>query len=112
MQRGGSPAAHRGLCERPPACHEDLANSRRPRIAGLFGGFPFALSVSFRAPRVTTPQGLTWQGPPILGEAKLWDPFTIDLRFPGLHRLSLTEDGEPERMTLPLERVDDFRWRI
>jgi hypothetical protein len=27
-----------------------------------FGGFPFALSVSFGDPRVTTPQGLTWRG--------------------------------------------------
>ncbi len=58
-----------------------------------FGGFPFALSVSFREPRVTTPQGLTWQGPPVLGAAKLWDPFTIDLRFPGLHRLNASEEA-------------------
>ncbi len=57
-----------------------------------FGGFPFSLSVTFREPRVTTPQGLTWRGPPVHGEAKLWDPFTIDLRFPGLHRLTLPED--------------------
>jgi hypothetical protein len=62
-----------------------------------FAGFPFALSVSFREPRVTTPQGLTWQGPPIHGEAKLWDPFTVDLRFPGLHRLRLSQGGD-ERM--------------
>lgn len=54
-----------------------------------FAGFPFALSVTFREPRVVTPQGLIWQGPPVNGEAKLWDPFTIDLRFPGLHRLIL-----------------------
>src|SRR3546814_3391769 len=26
-----------------------------------FSGFPFVLAVSFEAPRVTTPQGLTWQ---------------------------------------------------
>ncbi len=57
-----------------------------------FGGFPFSLSVTFREPRVTTPQGLTWRGPPVHGEAKLWDPLTIDLRFPGLHRLTLPED--------------------
>jgi hypothetical protein len=61
-----------------------------------FGGFPFALAVTFRDPRVVTPQGLTWQGPPIHGEARLWDPFTIDLRFPGLHRLRLTEDLREE----------------
>jgi hypothetical protein len=58
-----------------------------------FGGFPFALSVTFRQPRVTTPQGLTWQGPTILGEARLWDPFTIDLHFRGLHRLTADATG-------------------
>jgi hypothetical protein len=68
-----------------------------------FAGFPFALSVTFREPRVVTPQGLIWQGPPVNGEAKLWDPFTIDLRFPGLHRLQLPAKlaeelgGTPER---------------
>src|SRR3546814_4797988 len=36
-----------------------------------FSGFPFVLAVSFEAPRVTTPQGLTWQGPPVQGEAKI-----------------------------------------
>ena len=68
-----------------------------------FGGFPFVLSVSFEAPRVTTPQGITWQGPPVQGEAKLWDPFTIDLAFPGLHRLSLTEGGETRQADLSAE---------
>ncbi|GAB4356544.1 MAG: hypothetical protein Kow00114_07570 [Kiloniellaceae bacterium] len=61
-----------------------------------FGGFPFTLSVSFREPRVTTPQGLTWRGPPVLGEARLWDPFTIDLHFPGLHRLNAAEAAAAE----------------
>ena len=59
-----------------------------------FTGFPFSLAVSFDQPRVTSPQGLTWQGPPVSGEAKLWDPFTIDLRFPGVHRLRLAEGGK------------------
>jgi hypothetical protein len=73
-----------------------------------YGGFPFALSVSFANPRVVTPQGLTWQGPPVFGAAKLWDPFTIDLRFPGLHRLSLspssvTGDGETRQADISAE---------
>ena len=55
-------------------------------------GFPFALAVTFGEPRVTSPHGLTWRGPLVSGEAKLWDPFTIDLRFPGLHRLTLAPD--------------------
>lgn len=74
-----------------------------------FGGFPFALSVSFRAPHVTTPQGLTWQGPPVRGEAKLWDPFTIDLEFPGPHRLKLpeamTEEGAPREADITTEEA-------
>jgi hypothetical protein len=68
-----------------------------------YGGFPFALSVSFARPRVVTPQGLTWQGPPVFGAARLWDPFTIDLRFPGLHRLSLTKGGETRQADITAE---------
>lgn len=70
-----------------------------------FAGFPFALSVSFTAPRVVTPQGLTWQGPPISGEAKVWDPFTIDLSYPGLHRLSLAEGGELRTADITAEQA-------
>ncbi|WP_340115923.1 DUF2125 domain-containing protein [Pelagibius sp. 7325] len=73
-----------------------------------FGGFPFALSVSFRTPRVTTPQGLTWQGPPVLGTAKLWDPFTIDLHFPGLHRLNASEEAIPAAADVELPRQADI----
>jgi hypothetical protein len=68
-----------------------------------YGGFPFALSVSFARPRVVTPQGLTWQGPPVFGEAKLWDPFTIDLRFPGLHRLSFFKDDKVRQADITAE---------
>ncbi len=68
-----------------------------------FGGFPFALSVLFDAPQVVTTQGLTWRGPTISGAAKLWDPFTIDLRFPGLHRLSLAEGDETQQAEITAE---------
>lgn len=68
-----------------------------------YGGFPFALSVSFAQPRVVTPQGLTWQGPPVFGEAKLWDPFTINLHFPGLHRLSHFRNGETRQADITAE---------
>lgn len=70
-----------------------------------FGGFPFALSVGFQAPRVVTPQGLIWQGPPVQGEAKLWDPFTIDLTFPGVHRLSLVDGGGTRQADITAERA-------
>lgn len=70
-----------------------------------FSGFPFVLAVSFEAPRVTTPQGLAWQGPPVRGEAKLWDPFTIVLRFPGLHRLSLAQGDDRRDAEIAAERA-------
>jgi len=70
-----------------------------------YGGFPFALSVSFAQPRVVTPQGLTWHGPPVFGEARLWDPFTINLRYPGLNRLSLTKDGETREADITTEQA-------
>ena len=72
-----------------------------------FAGFPFALSVTFREPRVVTPQGLIWQGPPVNGEAKLWDPFTIDLRFPGLHRLQLPAKLAKELGSTPERKQAD-----
>ena len=68
-----------------------------------FGGFPFALSVTFREPRVVTPRGLVWRGPPVYGEAKVWAPFTIDLRYPGLHRLRLPEDLESKQADVTAE---------
>lgn len=68
-----------------------------------FGGFPFTLSVTFEAPSVITPQGLTWQGPPVQGEARLWDPFAIDLAFPGVHRLSLAEGAETRQAHITAE---------
>lgn len=71
-----------------------------------FGGFPFALSVGFDSPRVVTPQGLTWQGPPVRGTAKLWDPFTIDLHFPGLHRLTLADGDETPQTDILMETAD------
>src|SRR3546814_14568306 len=66
--------------------------------------FPTRVS-SVLAPRVTRPQGLTWEGPPVQGEAKLWDPFTIDLRFPGVHRLSLMEGGALRQADVTAEKA-------
>src|SRR3546814_19865691 len=66
--------------------------------------FPTRVS-SVLAPRVTRPQGLTWEGPPVQGEAKLWDPFTIALRFPGVHRLSLMAGGALRQADVPAEKA-------
>ena len=73
-----------------------------PRITG----FPFSLSVLFEQPRVTSPQGLAWQGPPISGEAKLWDPFTIALHFPGVHRLRLAGGGDGREADIAAEGAE------
>lgn len=70
-----------------------------------FGGFPFALSVTFEAPRVVTPQGLTWRGPPIQGIAKVWNPFSVDLVFPGVHGLTLAADGERHQVDVTAEHA-------
>jgi hypothetical protein len=70
-----------------------------------FGGFPFALSVSFREPSVITPQELVWRGPTIEGEAKLWDPFTIDLRFPGPHRLRLPAELDRKEVDIATDQA-------
>ncbi len=70
-----------------------------------FGGFPFALSVTFRDPSVITPQELVWRGPTVQGEAKLWDPFTIDLRFPGPHRLRLPEELDRKEVDVTTEQA-------
>lgn len=71
-----------------------------------FSGFPFTLAVSFSQPRVTSPQGLAWQGPPISGEANLWDPFTIDLRFPGLHRVQFDRGDEVKQADILADEAD------
>ncbi|NIA68411.1 DUF2125 domain-containing protein [Pelagibius litoralis] len=68
-------------------------------------GFPFALTVTFDAPKVTSPQDLTWEGPTISGEARLWDPFTIDLQFPGNHHLRLAEGGDRKQADIMAEEA-------
>jgi hypothetical protein len=49
------------------------------------GGYPFGLTARIEQPKVVAPNGWRWRGPPLEGEAALWDPFTIDLSFPGRH---------------------------
>ena len=49
------------------------------------GGYPLGLTARIEQPTVAAPNGWRWQGPPLEGEATLWDPFTIDLNFPGRH---------------------------
>lgn len=47
------------------------------------GGFPLRLTARFAALEVVAPNGGRWRGPPVTGAAALWQPFTIDLAFPG-----------------------------
>jgi hypothetical protein len=54
------------------------------------GGYPFGLTARFERPRLASPRGWRWQGPGVSGRAALWDPFTIELDFSGLHRVTET----------------------
>ena len=54
------------------------------------GGYPFELTARFERPRLASPRGWRWQGPSVSGRAALWDPFTIELDFSGLHRVTDT----------------------
>ncbi|MDH3595645.1 MAG: DUF2125 domain-containing protein [Rhodospirillales bacterium] len=72
----------------------------------VIGGYPFGLTAQIEEPRVASPRGWRWQGPGVSGRAALWDPFTIELDFSGLHRLTETRseaaapvEAEGERAT-------------
>jgi hypothetical protein len=72
----------------------------------VIGGYPFGLTARIEEPRVASPRGWRWQGPSVSGRAALWDPFTIELDFSGLHRVTDTRneaaapvEAEGERAT-------------
>ncbi len=48
-------------------------------------GYPFALELGIPAPAIVAPDGRYWRGPPLRGEAALWNPFTIDATLSGEH---------------------------
>jgi hypothetical protein len=58
----------------------------------VIGGYPFGLTARIEEPRVASPRGWRWQGPGLSGRAVLWDPFTIELDFSGLHRVTDTRN--------------------
>ncbi|MGF1609398.1 MAG: DUF2125 domain-containing protein [Kiloniellales bacterium] len=64
----------------------------------LIEGFPTRLAARFDAPKISSPgaasgDGWRWAGPPVAGEAKLWAPLTIELRFPGRHEIARRVGG-------------------
>lgn len=48
-------------------------------------GYPLALELEIPTPAITAPDGRYWKGPPLMGEAALWNPFTIDATLTGEH---------------------------
>jgi hypothetical protein len=69
------------------------------------GGYPFALTARFEDPRIASPRGWRWQGPTLTGRAALWDPFTIEVDFSGLHRAAGPPDGAAEPAEAEAERA-------
>ncbi len=49
-------------------------------------GYPDRLRVQILAPHIDSPRNWDWTGPALTGAASLFDPFTIDIDFPGAHR--------------------------
>jgi hypothetical protein len=70
----------------------------------VIGGYPFALTARFEEPRLVSPRGWGWHGPSMSGRAALWDPFTIELDFSGLHRMTATQS----EASAPLEVEGDW----
>ena len=70
---------------------EDWSAEQRARgyqvdyLGPRMGGYPWGLTARIEQPTVAAPNGWRWQGPPLEGEAAIWDPFAIDLSFPGRH---------------------------
>jgi hypothetical protein len=77
------------------------------------GGYPFALTARFEAPRIASPKGWRWQGPTVTGRAAIWSPLEIALDFSGRHRVIGPRDAPAEaeaaRATAVLRLLRDGR---
>lgn len=68
-------------------------------------GFPLSHVTRLGAPAVAAPSGWRWQGPPLTGRMKIWDPQTIAVSFAGLHRLERLEAGRLTDAEIESERA-------
>ncbi|PWC49085.1 DUF2125 domain-containing protein [Azospirillum sp. TSA6c] len=57
-------------------------------------GFPLTLRAELDKPHLAT-RGAEWQGARLVAEAAPWNPTHIALTFPGEHRLSVVQPGQP-----------------
>lgn len=74
---------------------EQRANGAVVEHGGLtVGGFPFTLRAELERPHLAT-RGADWQGARLVAEAPPWNPTRIALTFPGDHRLSIVQAGQP-----------------
>ncbi len=53
----------------------------------VIDGFPLTHVARLEGPKIETPSGWRWQGPPLTGRMKVWNPQRIAVSFAGLHRL-------------------------
>jgi hypothetical protein len=81
-----------------------LAEWRRQQVAkGLqvayqnpaIDGFPLTLQLSVSQPSIAAAGIWQWQGPPISGQTKLYDPQRIAIAAPGRHRITFAKSGSP-----------------
>ncbi len=56
-------------------------------------GFPLTHVARLEGPTIEAPSGWRWQGPPLTGRMKVWDPQRIAVSFAGLHRLDGQDTG-------------------
>ncbi len=75
-------------------------------------GFPLFHEARLAAPVVGSPGGWRWAGSPLSARAALWDPQTLELAFPGLHRLRRPGPaGQPDVELGLAEAVGTLRLR-
>ncbi len=64
------------------------------------GGFPAKLSVRIAEPRITAPQGWSWSGGAIAGQAAFWRPRVLELTLPRRQKLVAPWGGRLHELAL------------
>ncbi len=74
---------------------EQRANGALAEHGGLtVDGFPFTLRAAVEQPHLAT-RGAEWRGARLIAEAAPWNVTQVALTFPGEHRLTLVQAGQP-----------------
>jgi hypothetical protein len=59
----------------------------------VIDGFPLTLQLSVSQPSIVAAGIWQWQGPPVSGQTKLYNPQRITIAAPGRHRITFTKSG-------------------